>query len=290
MHSMTGYGRRQCQYDGRDITAEVKTVNHRFLDISFRMPRHLGFLEDPIRKLLSARIQRGHVDVSVTYRNNRADARTVSVDTALLTAYHDAFERMRAAVAAENGMSLSDYARLPDLLVVTEPDEDRDAVIALLEEALNAACDDVCAMRRREGDALLSDMLEKLASIESDVAVIAERAPLVAQTYQEKLRARLTDLLDIQPDPQRLAQEIAIVADRCSIDEELVRFSSHIRQMREAFNSAEGVGRRLDFLIQELNREINTVGSKASDLCITSRVVEIKGVIEKLREQAQNIE
>lgn len=290
MVSMTGYGRKQCLRDGRDMTVEIKTVNHRFLDIAFRMPRHLGFLEDSIRKLLSARMQRGHVDVSLSYRNSREDAKVVSVDTALLSAYGAAFEAIRAAAPAQGEMTLADYARLPDVLLVTEQEEDRDAVAALLEETLSAACDEACAMRLREGEALRRDMLEKLASIEAKAAEITARAPLVARAYQEKLQARLAELLDTPADPQRVAQEVALFADRCSIDEELVRLASHIVQMRAAFSGAEGVGRRLDFLIQELNREINTIGSKASDLAISSRVVDIKGDIEKLREQAQNIE
>jgi len=290
MQSMTGYGRKQCQRDGREMTVEVKTVNHRFLDIAFRMPRSLGFLEDPVRKALSARMRRGHVDVTVAYRNTRTDARTVSVDAALLCAYRDAFDRIRSTVEIEAGLSLSDYARLPDVLVVSEQEEDRDAVVALLEETLGFACDEAIAMRTREGKALRDDMLAKLAGIEASAAEIAERAPLVVRAYQEKLQSRLAELLETNVDPQRLAQEVALFADRCAIDEELVRLASHIEQMRAAFGETDGVGRRLDFLIQELNREINTIGSKASDLTITSRVVDVKGLIEKLREQAQNIE
>ncbi|MCL2545246.1 MAG: YicC family protein [Clostridia bacterium] len=289
---MTGYGRKQCLRDGREMTVEVKTVNHRFLDIAFRMPRSLGFLEDPIRKALSARMRRGHADVNVAYRNTRTDARTVSVDAALLCAYQGAFDRIHAivGVGAQAGLSPADYARLPDVLVISEQEEDRDAVIALLEETLHAACDEMCAMRRREGEALREDMLEKLAAIEAGAAEIAERAPLVVRAYQEKLQARLAELLDAPVDPQRLAQEVALFADRCAIDEELVRLASHIEQMRAAFSGEESAGRRLDFLIQELNREINTIGSKASDLAVTTRVVDVKGHIEKLREQAQNIE
>ena len=293
MPSMTGYGRRRRLRDGREMTVEVKTVNHRFLDIAFRMPRNLGFLEDPIRRLLAARMQRGHVDVSLAYRNNREDARVVSVDTALLAAYQSAFEAVRSAVPVRDdpsGIPLIDYARLPDVLVLTEQEEDRDAVIALLEETLGAACDEACAMRAREGEALRADMLEKLAVIEAKAAEISQRAPLVVCAYQEKLQARLAELLAVPVEPQRLAQEVAIFADRCAIDEELVRLSSHIEQMRAAFDREEGIGRRLDFLIQELNREANTIGSKASDLAITSLALDIKGEIEKLREQAQNIE
>ncbi len=290
MVSMTGYGRKQLLRDGREMTVEVKTVNHRFLDISFRMPRNLGFLEDSIRKVLADRMRRGHADVSLSYRNGRADARVVAVDEGLLVAYRAAFDTIRAATLAEGEMRVADYARLPDVLTITEREEDREAVIALMEEALHAACDEACAMREREGETLRLDMLEKLAHIEAMAAQVAARAPLVVRAYQEKLQARLAELLDIPAEPQRIAQEVALFADRCAIDEELVRLASHIEQMRAAFSGEEGVGRRLDFLIQELNREVNTIGSKASDLEIAARVVDMKGDIEKLREQVQNIE
>lgn len=290
MVSMTGYGRKQLLREGREMTVELKTVNHRFLDISFRMPRHLGFLEEPIRKALAARMQRGHVDVNIAYRNNREDARVVSVDASLLAAYRAAFQTIQETVQVRDDMELSAYARLPDVLVISEQEEDRDAVISLMQETVQAACDEVCAMRAREGETLRQDMAEKLRHIEEMAAEIAERAPLVVQAYQEKLTARLAELLEVPIDPQRLAQEIAIFVDRCAIDEELVRLASHIGQIRAAFVSQEGVGRRLDFLIQELNREVNTIGSKASDLTIGARVVDMKGDIEKLREQVQNIE
>ncbi len=290
MLSMTGYGRKQVLRDGREMTIEVKSVNHRFLDISFRMPRHLGFLEDPIRKTLGERMQRGHVDINVSYRNGREDARVVTVDSALLGAYKAAFVQIQQAADCRDDMALSHYARLPDVLVVTEQEENRDALIALMEETLSLACDEACAMRAREGETLRRDMEEKIAHIEQLAQEIAQRAPLVAQAYQEKLLARLAELTDVPIEPQRLAQEVAIYADRCAIDEELVRLASHIQQIREAFASTEAVGRRLDFLIQELNREVNTIGSKASDLTIAARVVDAKADIEKLREQVQNIE
>jgi uncharacterized protein (TIGR00255 family) len=287
---MTGYGQGRACRDGRELTAEVKTVNHRFLDVSFRLPRHLGFLEEPIRKMLSGRMQRGHVDVTLSYRNSRADARAVAVDAALLAAYRDAFSRMRQTVRARNDMTLSAYARLPDVLTVTESEEDREAVIALLAEAMTQALDEACATRAAEGEALRRDMGEKLAHIEALAGQVATRAPQVVQAYKEKLNARVAELLSAPADPQRLAQEVAVFADKCAIDEELVRLCSHAGQIRETFASPEAVGRRLDFLIQELNREVNTIGSKASDATIAAWVVDAKADIEKLREQIQNIE
>jgi uncharacterized protein (TIGR00255 family) len=240
--------------------------------------------------LLAARLQRGHVDLSILYRNAREDAREVRVDAALLSAYQAAFGALAAAVPTQGAPSIMEYATLPGVLTVTEGEEDRGAVTALLEEALNAACDEVVAMRGREGETLRLDMLGKLARIEGMAGEIAARASSVPRAYQEKLQARLAELLAGPADPQRVAQEVAIFADRCAIDEELVRLGSHIGQLRGALADEEGVGRRLDFLIQELNREVNTIGSKASDPDLSARVVDIKGDIEKLREQVQNVE
>ena len=290
MRSMTGYGRSRIEIDGREMTMEVKTVNHRFLDISFRMPRSLSFLEEPIRKALSARMSRGHVDVYLTYRNARADARVVNVDTSLLQAYQRALFQMREAGHLTDDMTLSAFARLPDVLTVSEQEEDQEAVTALAKAALDHALDDLVAMREREGSSLADDMRVKLAHLSDLKERIAARAPLVTIDYRDRLRARIEQLMESPPDEQRLMQEVAIFADRAAIDEELVRLSSHLSQILSLIGSGDPVGRKLDFLVQELNREVNTIGSKASDLEIASCVVDAKSEIEKLREQVQNIE
>lgn len=290
MRSMTGYGRSRMEMDGRETTVEVKTVNHRFLDISFRMPRSLSFLEEPIRKALAARMSRGHVDVYLTYCNARADARVVNVDLSLLQAYQKALSQMREAGHLVDDMKLSAYARLPDVLTVSEQEEDQAAVTALATVALNRALDDLIAMREREGSRLGDDMGAKLAHLDQLRAQIAARAPRVTVDYRDRLKARIEQLMEGPPDEQRLVQEVALFADRAAIDEELVRLSSHIAQISALIRSGEPVGRKLDFLVQELNREINTIGSKASDLEIASCVVDAKSEIEKLREQVQNIE
>lgn len=290
MRSMTGYGRSRMEMDGRETTVEVKTVNHRFLDISFRMPRSLSFLEEPIRKALAARMSRGHVDVYLTYCNARADARVVNVDLSLLQAYQKALSQMREAGHLVDDMKLSAYARLPDVLTVSEQEEDQAAVTALATAALNRALDDLIAMREREGSRLGDDMDAKLAHLDQLRAQIAARAPRVTVDYRDRLKARIEQLMEGPPDEQRLVQEVALFADRAAIDEELVRLSSHIAQISALIRSGEPVGRKLDFLVQELNREINTIGSKASDLEIASYVVDAKSEIEKLREQVQNIE
>jgi uncharacterized protein (TIGR00255 family) len=290
MRSMTGYGRRQFQSDGREMTVEVKTVNHRFLDIGFRMPRNLSFLEEPIRIQLSESLKRGHEDVFLNYRNNREDAREVSVDEPLLLAYKHALGRMEAVSETANDIALSHYMALPDVLRVTEREEDREAVTDLMQKTLELVLGDVIAMREKEGEALFKDLEYHLLQVEAMALKISGKAPQVSQFYRERLQARLAELEIAPVEPQRLAQEVALFADRCAVDEELSRLSSHIQQMQSCMKGDGEAGRKLDFLVQELNREVNTIGSKASDAEITNWVVAAKCEVEKLREQVQNIE
>lgn len=290
MHSMTGYGRCQIERDGRTMTVEVKSVNHRFLDISFRLARHLMFLDDAVRKGVSARLARGHVDVFVNYENHREDAREVRVDTALASAYQRAMNELSAVLGTEQSVSLQDYARMPDVLTVQEREEDQDAVRELFEETLSGALDALIAMRAQEGESMKADILDKIACIEEIREAIGVRAPLVVEDYRVRLRERIAAMTEGEIDEARLLTEIAIFADRAAIDEELVRLLSHTAQIRKTAEMAEPVGRKLDFLVQELNREVNTIGSKAMDAEIAQLVVQAKGEIEKLREQVQNIE
>jgi len=290
MQSMTGYGHCQLERDGRVMTVEVKSVNHRFLDLSFRLPRHLMFLDEAVRKGVSARLSRGHVDVFVNYENHRADAREVRVDTALAVAYQRAMGELSQALGMAGRMTMQDYARMPDVLTVQEKEEDQQAVRELFDEALESALSGLIAMREREGESMRRDILEKTARIEALRERIAQRAPLVVVDYREKLQERIAALTEGEIDEARLLTEVAIFADRAAIDEELVRLLSHAAQIRATADLREPVGRKLDFLIQELNREINTIGSKAMDAEIAQLVVQAKGEIEKLREQVQNIE
>jgi len=290
MHSMTGYGRCQIERDGRTMTVEVKSVNHRFLDISFRLARHLMFLDDAVRKGVSARLARGHVDVFVNYENHREDAREVRVDTALAVAYQRAMNELSAALGVEASVSLQEFARMPDVLTVQESAEDQEAVRALFEETLSGALDALILMRAQEGESMKKDILDKIARIEEIRDAVAVRAPMVVDEYRVKLKERIAAMTEGEIDEARLLTEIAIFADRAAIDEELVRLLSHTAQIRKTVELAEPVGRKLDFLVQELNREVNTIGSKAMDAEIAQHVVQAKGEIEKLREQVQNIE
>lgn len=294
MQSMTGYGRRLCSRDGREMTVELKTVNHRFLDISCRLPRALSFAEDALRKQLGQTLRRGHVDANVSYLNLRQDAREVRTDEALACQYREALIQVRRATTREESIiSFEDatwIAAQPDVIQVTVREEDQEAVLALLTETVAEALLDVTAMREKEGNALKADLgfhLNEVAQLREKIAALAPKVPLI---YQEKLKARVRELGVKELDEQRLAQEVALMADRCAIDEELSRLESHIGQMLEALEAEGEIGRRLDFLTQELNREVNTIGSKAADAEITKLVVAAKSEIEKLREQVQNVE
>ena len=290
MHSMTGYGRCQIERDGRTMTVEVKSVNHRFLDTSYRLARHLMFLDDVVRKGVSARLARGHVDVFVNYENHREDAKEIRVDTALAVAYQRAMSELSGALGIEANLSLQEYARMPDVLTVQESAEDQDAVRELFEEALSGALDALIVMRAQEGENMKRDILDKIARIEEIREAVAARAPMVVEDYRIRLKERIAAMTEGEIDEARLLTEIAVFADRAAIDEELVRLFSHTAQIRKMVEMAEPVGRKLDFLVQELNREVNTIGSKAMDAQIAQYVVQAKGEIEKLREQVQNIE
>ena len=292
MQSMTGYGRAFVEIDGRQMTVEVKSVNHRFLDIAFRMPRNLMFLEDAARKAVGAKLSRGHVDVFVTYRNLRTDARTVQVDEALFGAYADALRSLAelSGSGLRDDRTLMGIARMPDVMTVTEADEDQDAVRALMLAALNEALEGLVAMRGREGETIRADLSGRVDAIERMTAAVEARYPETVEEYRQRLKSAVAELVDSGVDENRLLMEVAIMADRSAIAEEIVRLNSHVQQLRALLDATEPVGRRVDFIVQELNREVNTISSKSQDIPITRLTVDMKAEIEKLREQVQNIE
>ena len=290
-NSMTGFGRASVLKDGREMTVELKSVNHRYLDLGFRMPRHISFLEDEIRRVLTEKLTRGHVDVFITYRNTRNDAKAVVVDAALLDAYINAANECAAKYGLRNDLSVVAALRLPDVADVVEAEEDRDAVVALLNDALDAACEELIGMRKVEGERLCADLLARLDSVLAIRAAIAERAPFVVEDYRARLNERIAAILaGTEVDTARLATEVALFADKANIDEELVRLLSHVAGARELLENGSAVGRKMDFIVQEMNREFNTIGSKANDKAITALVIEGKAEIEKIREQVQNLE
>ena len=289
MLSMTGYGRAMRAEDGRELTVELKSVNHRFLDLSFRMPRGLMFLEDDVRKLISGRVSRGHVDVFMTYRNLRSDARTVTVDRALFDAYSRALDELSGS-GLRDDRSLMAVARMNDVLIVTEAEEDQEALRRLTADTVNDALDALLQMRTREGIEMKRDLVNRIDHIEEMTGDIDARYPDTVQDYKARLRVLIEELIGQGVDEARLLTEVAIMADRSAIAEETVRLRAHIAQLRECMEKDEPVGRRIDFLVQELNREVNTISSKSQDVPITRCVVSLKAEIEKLREQLQNIE
>lgn len=290
MYSMTGYGRATNQADGRTMTIELKSVNHRFLDLNFRMPRSFAFLEDAARKTIANKLSRGHVDVFVTYVNLREDSKIVTADMGLVKAYMTALDEIEKETGLRDDRSLSLISRLPDALRITENAEDEEALKALMISTMNDALDNLNAMRLKEGEAMKADMLLKISEIEKENEFIEKRYPETVLEYQMKLKARVEELLNGQLDENRLAQEVAVMADRAAIAEETVRLKSHIRQAREKCVLTEPVGRSLDFIVQEMNREVNTISSKSQDIPITQSVIACKSAIEKLREQLQNVE
>jgi len=287
---MTGYGQKRVAEDGREITIELKSVNHRFLDINPRMPRGMLFLEDSIRKEIAKQLHRGHVDAFVVYRNTTENARAVSVDESLATSYEAALSALAKLPGVRDDRSVSFFASLPNIITITEAEDDLGAVEALTFKALSEALDLLVAMREKEAESMLADLTAHLNALEGIVSGIEARAPLVVAAYQKKLHARVEELLGAPPDPQRLSQEIALFADRAAIDEEIARLKSHMLQFGDCLEKPGSIGRKLDFLAQEMGREVNTIGSKSSDLPIASFVLEAKSELEKLREQVQNVE
>ena len=290
MQSMTGYGRFRLSKDGREMRVEVNSVNHRFLDISSKMPRNLSFLDDSLRKEIAEQLSRGHIDVFVNYSNMRDDAKEVRIDLPLALSYLKTVRELKETADVPGELSVTDFIRLPDVLSIIEAEEDQQAVRELFVSAIRGALASLVKMRRDEGEHLRKDILDKLDRITQIRENISKRAPEIVKGYQEKLAQRLAKLVDGQIDESRFITEVAIFADRAAIDEELVRLESHVLQVRNTVGENNPVGKKLDFLVQEMNREFNTIGSKAMDAEIAQLVVEAKGEIEKLREQVQNVE
>ena len=287
MRSMTGYGRCQLQAGPWEVTVELRAVNHRYLDVAMRLPRNLLFLEDGVRKGLQPLV-RGHVDVYITVRQTEGATREVSADTSLAVAYVAAAKAISEASGAENDLTVSKLMQLEGVTTVTEAAMDEEAVSALCAQALSGAVAQLDDMRLREGENLRADLSEHLDKVAALREQVVAYAPKVVEEYRQRLSDRLAKL-PIEPvDPARLAQEVALMADKCAIDEELARLVSHIAQLRRYLDMPGETGKKMDFLIQEMNRETNTIGSKCSDAAIAQCVVDMKSEIEKLREQIQN--
>lgn len=291
MHSMTGYGKGVSKRDGKTITIEIKTVNHRFLDCNIKLPRNFLFVEDRVKKAVSSAISRGHVDLYLTYEQNSTDEGAYTVDLELANNYLTAVRQLENGTGLANDVTLSTLLRVGDIVTRQQSVEDEDLLAEMTLEAASEALVNLKVMREKEGQSQKADIASKLGTIEACLDRIKEFAPKVVEDYRELLNARIAEVVEPSlVDKQRLATEVALYADHCAIDEEITRLSTHISNMRSLLEATEPVGRKMDFLVQEFNRETNTIGSKANDMRITKEVLAIKNEIEKMREQAANIE
>ena len=287
MNSMTGYGRSRQVLDGREITVEIRSVNHRYLEYSARIPRMYGYL----KTFLQSSVSRGKVEVTVSIQNLTGGDTVVQINQALAKGYLDAMRSQAETLGLQDDLTLSTLTRFNDVFTLQKLEEDQQVIWNGVEQVAKQALDQFLEMRRREGDRLKQDITQKLAVLAEHVAAVEEQSPKTVAAYRQRLLQKMEELLaDRCIDQQRILMEAGLYAEKIAVDEETVRLKSHLDQFAQMMEQAGPVGRKLDFLVQEINRETNTIGSKAQDLAVTRRVVEMKSEIEKIREQIQNIE
>lgn len=292
MNSMTGFGRSEVLIEQFSFTIEIKSVNHRYLDVGIKLPRKLSFLEDVLRNIVKSEMRRGRLDVYINQQTSETSNKRVVIDKSLCQSYIDAFKNVSEKLDIENDITVSLLARLPEVVSVEQQDIDESILQKELEEGLKGALSQLAQMRTIEGESLRKDLEGRIEALRNQIKRIEEISPEVSKAYRERLMKRISELSvpDVTVDDNRLLTEVAIFAEKSSIEEEIVRFNSHLDQFVNTMDEHEPVGRKLDFLVQELNREINTIGSKAGDIKIGSHVVDVKSELEKIREQVQNIE
>lgn len=291
IRSMTGYGRHQAVIDGLDITVEIKSVNHRYFEFSARTPRGYSFIEDKLKSYVQSRMARGKVDVYVTISAVEDTASEVIVNMPLAQSYYNGLRALVDELHVRDDISATTIARMPDVFTVHKAVADEEKITKDILSVTEQAVDRFIEMRQTEGARLRDDVLSRAATILSLVERVEERVPQTLAEYTERLRTRIAELIgDVKLDEQRLITEIAIFADKIAVDEETVRLRSHLKQLDDMLSADEPVGRKLDFLVQEMNREANTIGSKSQDTQLAHIVVDIKAEIEKIREQIQNME
>ena len=289
--SMTGFGRCEVNRDDRKVSVEIKSVNHRYLELGVKIPRKLNYLDNDIRNLAKEYVERGKVDIFITYQNLGEGDEDVRYNATLAKEYYDAFKQVSEDLGIENDVKTSYIMRSPDVITIESAEEDEDAVKDIVLEATKGALEKLVESRSNEGERLKKDVLEKLESIKANVDFIEEKSPVIVDEYKEKINEKVHELLeDNQIDESRIAQEVTMFADKVCVDEEIVRLKSHVNAMVETFDQEGVVGRRLDFITQEMNREANTTLSKTTDSEISERAITLKTDIEKVREQIQNIE
>lgn len=290
--SMTGFGRGEFSNDLYNFKVEIKAVNHRYSDISVKMPKHISYLEEKIKRILKKEINRGKVDVYINLEYIQESSIDIKVDIDLAKSYKEALEILSNELDLDGDIRINNILSMSDIIKTERKELDEDAIWICLKAALEIALKDIISMKKSEGQELKNDMVSHLDKIDKFLIEIEERSPLVVMEYREKLKERLSDLLDnnTELDEDRINSEIVYFADKSNINEEIIRLKSHLKQFISILAEDNPVGRKLDFLVQEMNREINTIGSKASDMIICQNVVEVKSEIEQIREQIQNVE
>ena len=289
--SMTGYGRKKAENDQREVTVEIKSVNHRYLDLNIKVPRIYSFEEDAVKRAVSSRVSRGQVDVFVSVFTKDGKAVKVTPNLELIREYVEALRQVRDTFGLADDISTMGVAQMPDALSIDKEEPDNEAVQQQVLEVVGQALEEYDAMRRAEGARLCQDIVQRAGRIGQLVDHVEERSPQTVEDYRKRISARMQELLgDTEIAEQRILAEAALFADKVSVTEEIVRLRSHLAQLNTMLSADTAVGRKLDFLVQEMNREANTIGSKANDYELAQTVVEIKAEIEKIREQIQNIE
>lgn len=290
IYSMTGYGKGVSAVEARKITVELKSVNHRFLDLSFRIPRQLQFAEDLIRKAIGDSITRGHVDIFLNYEDNREMKSVLILDQGLMISYIEEADKL-TNLGVKNNFGTAEILSNKDIVSTRSVEDDESILKELVQKATQLAIDSILEMKVTEGKKLVGNLLEKINELEINLEKIKTKAPILADEYRTKLSLRIKELLlGVEVDQTRIAQEVAIFTDKSNIDEEITRLNGHIEHYRKIIELGGAVGKSLDFLTQEANREANTIGSKSNDMQITENILQIKNIIEMMREQIQNLE
>ena len=288
--SMTGYGKGNISENLRNYQVEIKSVNHRYLDISVKMPRVLSYLEEDVKKVISSKVKRGKIDVFITFENSSTEGKEIKINNEIAKMYINQLKQLAEEENILANIEVTEISKYPDVLSIQNTQDDEQIKKELIE-VTTIATDKLVQMRQVEGSKMAEDLLKRIEKINQKIEKISELSTGLIEEYVVKLENRIKEILKNQEiDESRLAQEVVIYADKCSIEEEVTRLKSHISQFKELINSDDAVGKKLDFIIQEMNRETNTIGSKANNLEITNGVIDIKTDIENIREQVQNIE
>lgn len=290
--SMTGFGIGEYKNDSYNVSVECKAINHKYLDINPRLPRKISFLEDKLRLLVKDYLSRGRIDLFIKFETVKSSGVKLQYDDELASQYYDILRRIKRDFDIEDDIKVTDIAKFPDIITASESEEDEELLWDMLSEATEISLKKLCEMRTLEGEKLEEDILNRTVILEKAILDIEKYSDSVVKEYKDKLNGKISEILEDPSvlDESRLAQEVAICADKSNITEEIVRFKSHINQLRNTVKKDDTIGRKMDFLIQEMNREVNTIGSKSSNIDITNLVIDVKAELEKIREQIQNIE